>query len=99
MKKSLAGAVVVILLLSLPAFAVNARPDTDRFTHGAERVLLAPFQIPVQTYRWTRYGPPITGTLSGVLVGAVRTVTDLLGGLFDMTAAAVPYAKYAFFAF
>ena len=32
------------------------------------------------------------------MYGAIRTVTDVVGGVFDMGAAAAPYAKYALFA-
>ena len=72
--------------------------DTNRFAAGAQRLLFAPFQIPFQVLHGTMHGPLVVGTLGGVFTGAFRTVGDLAGGVFDMTAAAAPYAKYALFA-
>lgn len=80
-----------------PAFA-QGYSDTNRFAYGFQRMLLAPFRIPIGLLQGTAYGPPVVGTLSGVFGGTVQTVTDLVGGAFDMAAAASPYAKYAVFA-
>ena len=84
--------------LSRPLFAAVYQ-DTNRFASGFQRILLAPLRIPLNTLQGTFHGPPIIGTLGGVLGGTVQTVTDLVGGTFDMAAAASPYAKYALFAF
>ena len=77
--------------------AAHAQADTNRFTYGFQRVLLAPFQIPVQTFQGAMYGPPLFGIVSGVLTGTVQTLTDLVGGVFDMAGAAAPLAKYGLF--
>ena len=71
--------------------------DTNRFTYGFSRILMAPFRLPYNMLRGTFYGPPITGTLGGVMSGTFETIGDLLGGAFDMAASAAPYAKYAVF--
>ena len=90
---------LVLFILSFSSLAhASVYSDTNRFTYGVQRILMAPFQIPIQALNGTMYGPPGFGTVGGVLTGAFRTVGDLVGGLFDMTAAAAPYAKYAVFA-
>ncbi|OGW85291.1 MAG: hypothetical protein A3C35_05010 [Omnitrophica bacterium RIFCSPHIGHO2_02_FULL_46_11] len=94
-RKLIVGCLMFSILLTPLAFA--GYQDTNRFAYGLRRVFLAPFRIPFNTLRGTVYGPPITGTLQGVVVGAAQTVTDLAGGTFDMAAAAAPYAKYAIF--
>ena len=100
MKLKLAACLLICLaLLPAPLFAASGfSQDTNRFSYGFQRILLAPFRIPIHTYQGTMYGPPLIGTLGGVLTGTVRTVTDMVGGAFDMAAAAAPYAKYAAFA-
>ena len=90
--------ILILVLFPAPLFAQSVYQDTNRFTYGFKRVLAAPFQIPIQMLQGTLYGPPVVGTLGGVLLGTSRTVGDLIGGVFDMAAAAAPYAKYAVFA-
>lgn len=98
-RKLLAFILVCLLLLPASVFAlgVNAS-DTNRFAGGVQRLLFAPFQIPLQVLNGTMNGPFLVGPLVGVFTGVFRTVGDLAGGVFDMTAAAAPYAKYALFA-
>ena len=87
--------ILLFSLLSSSAFAASVYQDTNRFTYGFKRVLMAPFQIPYQMLRGTVQGPPLIGTVAGVLQGTFQTVGNLVGGAFDMGAAAAPYAKYA----
>ena len=89
--------ILILVLFPSPLFAASLYQDTNRFTYGFQRILLAPFQIPIQMFQGTLYGPPVVGTLGGVLTGTFRTVGDLVGGTFDMAASAAPYAKYALF--
>ncbi len=92
----LAMTAILILTLFLPlASAASLYQDTNRFTYGFKRLVTAPFQIPIRTLQGTLYGPLISGTVGGVFQGAFYTVGDLVGGVFDMGAAAAPYAKYA----
>ncbi len=86
---------LIILLIPSNSFAASIYQDTNRFTYGAKRILTAPFQIPVRTLQGTLSGPLIVGTVGGILQGTFHTVGDLIGGVFDMAAAAAPYAKYA----
>jgi hypothetical protein len=93
--------IVFILMLSFllpsPLFAASVYQDTNRFAFGFQRVVMAPFQIPLRAMEGTAYGPMLVGTVGGVLKGTFRTVGDVVGGSFDMAAAAAPYAKYAVF--
>lgn len=89
--------ILIVVLFPVPLFAGSVYQDTNRFTYGFQKFLAAPFQIPIHLLRGTLYGPPVVGTLGGVLLGTSRTVGDLIGGVFDMAAAAAPYAKYAVF--
>ncbi len=86
---------LVLIVLNPCTFAASIYQDTNRFTYGAKRILAAPFQIPFRMLQGTLSGPLIVGTVGGMLQGTVHTVGDLIGGVFDMAAAAAPYAKYA----
>jgi hypothetical protein len=96
-RKLIIGMIALSLFVPANLFAQSLYRDTNRFSSGAQRLLLAPFQIPIQTFLGTARGPLVMGTLGGVLTGTFRTVGDLIGGVFDMGAAAVPYAKYGLF--
>ena len=82
------------IFLPAPLFASVSR-DLNRFTYGLQRAIAAPFQIPLQALRGTVSGPPLVGTVGGVLRGTADTVGGLVGGSFHMAVAAAPYAKYA----
>lgn len=91
--------ILVLILITLtflpaPLFAENLYRDTNRFAGGFQRVVMAPFRIPLAAMRGTAQAP-ILGTMVGVLGGAVQTVGDVVGGGFQMAGAAAPYAKYA----
>ena len=96
-KKILSLILVLFLVAPFPVFSASVFRDANRFQYGAQRAFVAPFQIPVQTLRGTMHGPLVTGTVTGVFYGTFRTFGDLIGGAFDMAAAAAPYAKYAVF--
>ncbi|MBI4395349.1 MAG: hypothetical protein HY583_04020 [Candidatus Omnitrophica bacterium] len=96
--KKLKTSVWILIFLAIFIPFANAYQDTNRFTYGFQRLLLAPFQIPIQVLQGTLYGPPIVGTLGGVLTGTFSTISNLVGGTFDMAASVAPYAKYAVFA-
>ena len=88
---------LLLILAAPPGFSASVYQDTNRFTYGFRRAMMAPFQIPIRTLHGTFSGPLLTGTIGGVFQGAFYTVGDLVGGAFDMGAAAAPYAKYAVF--
>ena len=96
-KKTAWVMICLLILFSSTAFAASVYQDTNRFTYGFKRLVAAPFQIPIRTLQGTLYGPFIAGTVGGVFQGAFYTIGDLVGGVFDMGAAAAPYAKYALF--
>ena len=98
MKRKIAICLFVFLIF-LPSqlFAENLYRDTSRFTYGLQRILLAPTQILVHTINGTFTGPPIVGTVGGVLGGTMQMVGDLMGGIFDIAGSAAPYAKYGLF--
>ena len=83
------------ILLPANASAIVDPRDTRNFMSGFQRVLLSAFQLPFQILQGTLRGPIGIGTVQGVLLGATRTVTDMVGGVFDMVASSAPYAKYA----
>lgn len=98
MKKIFCAVLISILLLQVPAYAA-LYDDTSRFASGFQRLVLSAFQLPFQTVSHTLSGPLGIGTVQGVITGTTKTVTDMVGGVFDMAAAAAPYAKYAALAF
>lgn len=96
-KKTLFCLLLLLTILPPSLFSASLYQDTNRFAYGFQRVLGAAIQLPFRTIQRTLSGPIGVGTVAGVLDGTVRTVTDLMGGTFDMAAAAAPYAKYAVF--
>ena len=84
-------------LIFFPVTLFAEYQDTNRFSYGFRRMIMAPFRLPYNTLRGTFYGPPITGALGGVMSGTFETVNDFLSGAFDMAASSAPYAKYAIF--
>lgn len=64
---------------------------------GFFRIFTAVFQLPIYLVQKTLNGPPVAGTVDGVLSGAFYTVSSLMGGAFDIARGAIPYAKYLIF--
>lgn len=64
---------------------------------GFFRIFTAAFQTPVYLIQKTLTGPPVIGTVDGVVTGTFYTLSSLMGGAFDIARGAVPYAKYAIF--
>jgi hypothetical protein len=89
---------ILILAAPPPSHALIKRSDTARFASGLTRALFSPLQIPLQALKGTTNGPPIAGTLIGLVSGTFGTVTNLVGGTFEMVGAAAPYAKYGLLA-
>ena len=85
-----------IILLASP---VNLRADDvqniNYMERGFFRILTAAFQLPRFLVYKTMSGPPLVGTIDGVLTGTFATVSSLMGGVFDIAKGTVPYGKYA----
>ena len=83
---ALAGA-AIWLLAPLPAHA--------GLVQGLGKIVAGVFQLPVAVLAGTASGPPILGTLLGVVNGAIGAVTLLAGGTLEVAAAAIPLARAA----
>lgn len=95
------GIILAAVLLTAgagTARAAGTAEDTARFTRGFGRVFTGIFQLPYHLFNSSFTRPPIVGTLEGAFKGTFYTLTNVVGGVFDMGAAAAPYAKYALFA-
>ncbi len=86
----MAGALVI------PASAC-AGDDSGRFAQGLYNTTAGALEIPYQVVNSTLTKPFPFGVVDGVLRGTMYSVSKIFGGLFDMGAAAAPYAKYAIF--
>ena len=96
MIKKFALAMLILSTAYAPSvYAANIAQDSGRFSYGAMRIVRGAFQLPVSVLGGTLSGPPIVGTIGGVVQGTFRTVADVTGGIFHMGVAAAPYAKYA----
>lgn len=62
---------------------------------GIQEIVAGVFELPLSTLAGTFTGPPVIGTLMGVVNGAFRGVGLLASGAFDLAASAVPIAKAA----
>lgn len=93
-KKAWLLIILFFVVQSNPAWAVEYS-DTSRFVQGFTKVVAAPFHAPVEVAKGLFTPFPPTGVVYGAGVGVFKTVTGLLGGVFDMAGAAAPYAKYA----
>lgn len=71
--------------------------DTGRFMRGFYSTTTGALQVPYHVINSTFTRPFPFGVVDGVLRGTVYSVTRIFGGIFDMGAAAAPYAKYAVF--
>lgn len=94
-RKALVWLILFQLIFPAPSFALVRASDTNRFTIGFMRIVTAPFQMISETLNGALSGPPLFGVVNGVLNGTIQTVANIVGGTFDMAAAAAPYAKYA----
>lgn len=71
--------------------------STGRFMRGFFNTTTGAMQIPYHVVNSTFTKPLPFGVVDGVLRGTVMSLTQIVGGVFDMGAAAAPYAKYLFF--
>ena len=79
-----------------PLYAGDVQ-NINYIERGFFRILTAAFQLPIYLVQKTLNGPPIVGTIDGVLTGTFYTISSVTGGAFDLARGAVPYAKYLIF--
>lgn len=79
------------------AVPARAAQDTGRFAQGFYNTATGALEIPYQIVNSTLTKPFPFGVVDGAVRGTIYSVTKIFGGLFDMGAAAAPYAKYAIF--
>lgn len=91
-RRAILPAAVGLLLLAAPAHAGN-------LAQGIVDVISGPLELPRQIVAGTFTGPPLLGTLAGVLTGVfsavgttLRGVGELASGAVSLGAAAAPYA-------
>jgi len=77
--------------LSGPAQPVSADALGD-LVGGLGQLLIGAFAIPVEAIQGTLNGPPILGTIGGILSGTVHTVGSTLGGVLQIAKSVVPLA-------
>jgi len=91
----------LMLAIAILFFETAARADdvenVSYVERGFVRILGAAFQLPRYLIQKTFNGPPILGTVDGVITGAFYTVSELTGGVFDIARGTIPYAKYLIF--
>jgi hypothetical protein len=89
---------LILLLSTIPVEVLAASSGgANRFVSGFQRLLMAPLTLPLHAANGLMNGPPGIGLVTGLLNGTIGTVSNVLGGAFDMAAAAAPLAKYAVF--
>lgn len=87
----------VLAVAGLAAVPARAAQDTGRFAQGFYNTTTGALEIPYQIVNSTLTKPFPFGVVDGAVRGTIYSVTKIFGGLFDMGAAAAPYAKYAIF--
>lgn len=97
MNRSSLITMIVLCMIFLGAFSglAFAIDTTPQFVRGFGNILTGVFQLPAQVLYQSFTKPPIVGTVYGVFTGTYLTLTQVVGGVFDMAMATAPYAKYA----
>ena len=87
MKKILAAAALVLALLLV------APPAEAAIVRGIQEVIAGIFQIPLSTISGTFSGPPVVGTVFGLLNGTVQGIGLVAHGALELAASVVSIAK------
>ncbi len=96
-KKSVMVLCLSLAFVCLVTVDARASQDTGRFVQGLYNTTTGALEIPYQLVNSTLTKPFPFGVVDGAVRGTMYSVTKIFGGLFDMGAAAAPYAKYAIF--
>ena len=86
--RRLAKAVLLTLVLVLMRPLI-AHADVVR---GLMRVVSGVFELPKDVLVGTLGGPPIIGTVGGVVIGALRGTAMIVSGALEATLSAIPVA-------
>jgi len=86
-----------MLLLGWPSKALFAKSSAGYLMRGTAKTFLSAFEIPRTMLQHSQQVMFPFGLVTGTVVGAARTVTGTLSGVFDLARGAAPYAKYAIF--
>ena len=83
-------AFTILMTTSPPVFATTqAEPS---FVHGVGQVVAGlVFELPKTVLDATLTGPPIAGTVVGLLAGTARALQTTVGGLVEMAAGFDPW--------
>ncbi len=81
------GSVALVLLLGPATPKAHAG-----FLDGVGDVVAGAFALPLDILSGTFSGPPVIGTVSGVLNGAMHTIGYTARGVFKLAGAAAPVA-------
>ena len=86
-------AVVIGMLLCMTPTAAAAQKAEPSFMHGFGQVLSGVFlELPRTTLEATRKGPPVVGTMVGLLAGMARALQKTVAGLGEMAAGFNPWS-------
>ena len=81
---------VVLTLFAAPAVA-SAAEGEPTFLHGVSRVVRGGLWDPAKTVlEATMDGPPVAGTVVGILAGLFRGIETVLGGFQEIAEAMLP---------
>ena len=92
-RKTVGGLLVVLGLLAVPSTSVFATTQAEpSVLHGVGQVIAGlVFELPKTVLDATLTGPPIAGTVVGLLAGTVRALQTTVGGVMEMAAGFDPW--------
>jgi hypothetical protein len=90
--RRLSVAVAMAVWLAAPASAPAASANEPSFGHGVGQVIAGIlFELPKTVLGATLDGPPVVGTMVGLLAGTAGAVQKTVGGIVEMAQAFDPW--------
>lgn len=86
------GAILAVLVVSPSTQAVAAQETDNEVLGGIGDILGGALSLPMGALAGTLSGPPIIGTVNGVLFGALNTLSQTTRGILRLTGVAIPIA-------
>ena len=71
--------------------------STARFVRGFYNITTGALMLPLNLLKSTVSNPTPIGLLEGVVGGTINSTARIVGGVFDIGTAVIPYAKYLLF--